>query len=83
MSVQGSRFHPIEIGLSMLYKMLVILILGPVVIGVFIFEIIVSSSSMFNHANVKLPLWLDRVLRVFGSHARHAPGASFDRKTRD
>ena len=61
----GARFHPLEIILSMLYKMLVIVLLGSAVIGVFVFEILLTASSMFNHANVKLPLWLDRAVRVF------------------
>jgi len=60
----GSRFHPVEIALSMIYKMLVILVLGPLAVSVFVFEIIVSASAMFNHANVKLPLWLDKLLRI-------------------
>ena len=30
-----------------------------------IFEVLLNGSAMFNHANIKLPLWLDRVLRLF------------------
>ena len=60
----GNRFHPIEIVLSMLYKFVVILLLGPAALGVFLFEVLLNGSAMFNHANVKLPLWLDKVLRL-------------------
>ncbi len=60
----GIRFHPVEIVLSMLYKMVVVLLLGPHVIGVFIFEVILNGSAMFNHANVRLPLWLDKTVRT-------------------
>ncbi len=60
----GARFHPVEIAASMLYKMLVILLVGPAVVAVFVFELILSASAMFNHANVKLPLWLDKTVRV-------------------
>ena len=60
----GLRFHPIEIGLSMLYKIVLVLLLGPVAVAVVIFEVILNGTAMFNHANVKLPLWLDRVLRL-------------------
>ena len=60
----GIRFHPVEIVLSMLYKMVIVLILGPHIIGVFLFEIILNGSAMFNHANVRLPLWLDKTIRI-------------------
>ncbi len=60
----GIRFHPVEIVLSMLYKMVIVLILGPHVIGVFIFEVVLNGSAMFNHANIRLPLWLDKIVRI-------------------
>jgi sterol desaturase/sphingolipid hydroxylase (fatty acid hydroxylase superfamily) len=58
------RFHPIEIVLSMLWKAAVIIALGAPPIAVLIFEIVLNSSSMFNHANLKLPAGVDRVLRL-------------------
>ena len=61
----GFRFHPIEAALSMLYKCLLILIIGPIVTAVILFEIILNASAMFNHANVKLPQRLDKFLRLF------------------
>ena len=61
----GSRFHPIEIGLSLAYKMCLVVILGAPVLAVIIFEIILNGCAMFNHSNVKLPLSLDRLLRRF------------------
>ena len=60
----GIRFHPVEIVLSMLYKFVVIIALGAPALGVFIFEVLLNGSAMFNHANLKLPAWLDRVLRT-------------------
>lgn len=60
----GNRFHPIEIVLSMLYKFVIIFLLGPAAFGVFLFEVLLNGSAMFNHANVKLPLGIDKVLRV-------------------
>jgi sterol desaturase/sphingolipid hydroxylase (fatty acid hydroxylase superfamily) len=30
---------------------------------VLIFEVLLNATSMFNHSNVRMPLWLDRVLR--------------------
>jgi len=61
----GSRFHPIEIFLSMLIKFSAIVVLGAPVIAVFIFEIVLNLTAMFNHANARLPIGLDRILRLF------------------
>jgi sterol desaturase/sphingolipid hydroxylase (fatty acid hydroxylase superfamily) len=61
----GLRFHPVEIALSMIYKFAVIILLGAPPLGVFVFEVLLNGSAMFNHANFRLPLALDRVLRMF------------------
>jgi sterol desaturase/sphingolipid hydroxylase (fatty acid hydroxylase superfamily) len=58
------RFHPVEIALSMLYKVAWVLVLGPSVLAVILFEIILCGCAMFNHANLDLPRWLDRALRA-------------------
>jgi len=60
----GARFHPIEIILSMFIKFAAILLLGPPVVAVVVFEVLLSSMAVFNHANIRLPLGLDRVLRL-------------------
>ncbi|MES9833604.1 MAG: sterol desaturase family protein [Candidatus Thiodiazotropha sp. DIVDIV] len=59
----GARFHPIEILLSMLIKITTIAALGPSVMAVLIFEVVLNSMAMFNHGNVSLPQWFDRILR--------------------
>jgi sterol desaturase/sphingolipid hydroxylase (fatty acid hydroxylase superfamily) len=59
----GARFHPIEILLSMLIKFAVILLLGPPLAAVVIFEVLLNAMAMFNHSNVRMPLALDGVLR--------------------
>ncbi|MBE0475152.1 sterol desaturase family protein [Rhodoferax sp.] len=59
----GARFHPIEIVLSMLIKIATIAVLGPPVLAVVIFEVILNAAAMFNHGNIRLPVGLDRVLR--------------------
>ncbi len=61
----GSRFHPIEIILSLLIKFATIMILGPPIVAVVIFELILNITSMFNHANIKIPQYIDRLLRWF------------------
>ncbi len=60
----GSRFHPVEIIFSMLIKFAAILALGAPALAVVIFEIILNAMSIFNHGNVRLPLGVDRVLRL-------------------
>jgi sterol desaturase/sphingolipid hydroxylase (fatty acid hydroxylase superfamily) len=60
----GVRFHPIEIVLSMLIKIAVVLALGIPPVAVFVFEVVLNATSMFNHGNVAMPSWLDRVLRL-------------------
>jgi sterol desaturase/sphingolipid hydroxylase (fatty acid hydroxylase superfamily) len=61
----GARFHPIEIVLSMLIKFAVIAVLGAPAAAVLIFEVLLNATAMFNHANVKLPAGVDRILRRF------------------
>ncbi len=60
----GSRFHPIEIMLSLAIKFLMVLILGVPAEAVILFEIILNGAAMFNHSNVRLPLKLDRLMRI-------------------
>lgn len=59
------RFHPIEIGLSILWKIVCVLALGASVWAVLLFEILLNACAMFSHANIRLPAALDGVLRVF------------------
>ena len=59
----GLRFHPVEILGSMLFKIGLILALGPTPFAVVVFEAILNSMAMFSHSNITLPLWLDNALR--------------------
>ena len=59
------RFHPIEILVSMAWKGAVVALLGAPAAAVLVFEIILNGMAMFNHSNVRLPLWADRLLRPF------------------
>ena len=61
----GSRFHPIEIIISMLIKLATIVVLGPAVVAVIIFEVLLNGMAMFNHGNVGLPKIIDNFLRLF------------------
>jgi sterol desaturase/sphingolipid hydroxylase (fatty acid hydroxylase superfamily) len=83
----GSRFHPVEILLSMLIKFAVIVLLGPPIVAVVVFEVLLNASSMFNHSNVRLPSALDALLRwlivtpdmhrVHHSHLDHETNSNF------
>jgi len=57
------RFHPIEIALSMLIKISVVAALGPPVVAVLIFEVLLNASAMFNHGNIRLSERWDGFLR--------------------
>lgn len=57
------RFHPVEIGLSLLWKACVVVLLGLTPATVVLFELLLSASAIFTHANVRLPQGVDRRLR--------------------
>lgn len=59
----GVRFHPLEILFSMLYKCGVVLLLGPAVLAVVVFEVVLNGTAIFNHANMRLPKGFDKALR--------------------
>src|SRR5262249_13634044 len=39
--------------------------LGTPALAVLLFEVLLNATSLFNHGNVSLPGWLDRLLRLF------------------
>ena len=61
----GLRFHPIEIVLSMIWKMAIVAALGAPPIAVLIFEVVLNATAIFNHSNVALPRGADAILRLF------------------
>ncbi|MEZ5926147.1 MAG: sterol desaturase family protein [Hyphomicrobiaceae bacterium] len=60
----GIRFHPVEIGLSMIYKSGIVVAFGISPVAVLVFEVLLNGTAMFNHANVRLPAWLDKAIRT-------------------
>jgi len=60
----GLRFHPVEILISMGIKIAAVAALGPPVIVVILFEIILNGTAMFNHGNISLPAAVDAYLRL-------------------
>jgi sterol desaturase/sphingolipid hydroxylase (fatty acid hydroxylase superfamily) len=61
----GIRFHPIEMILSMAIKFAVIAVLGAPALAVLLFEILLNATALFSHANARLPLGVDRIVRLF------------------
>jgi sterol desaturase/sphingolipid hydroxylase (fatty acid hydroxylase superfamily) len=60
----GLRFHPLEILISMGLKLALVVVFGPPAIAVLVFEVILNGTSLFNHSNIRIPLGLDRILRL-------------------
>jgi len=71
----GLRFHPIEIGLSVLLKFAACALIGADVVGVVLFEVLLNAAAMFTHGNVRLPGridgWVRRVLVTPDMHLIH------------
>jgi len=59
----GTRFHPIEILISTAIKCAAVAAIGAPAVAVLIFEVLLNATAMFNHANVRMPAGLDRLLR--------------------
>lgn len=80
----GFRFHPVEILASMGLKIGMIYLLGPSALAVLLFEILLSGTALFNHSNLALPDWLDRVARlVLVTPDMHRVHHSIDRAEHD
>lgn len=60
----GIRFHPLEILLSLLWKCAVVALLGVGPWTVVAFEAVLNASALFTHANLRLPVRVDRALRL-------------------
>lgn len=58
------RFHPLEIIISMFYKVCFIYLLGADPAAVIAFEIILNGCATFNHSNVNIPEKIDKKLRL-------------------
>lgn len=61
----GLRFHPLEILVSVGIKLAAVAALGPPVMAVLIFEVLLNGTSLFNHGNIRMTEKMDRFLRRF------------------
>lgn len=78
------RFHPIEIALSMVFKIAVVYAVGAPMVAVVVFEIVLNGAAMFNHANIRLPQGVDRWLRLgVVTPDMHRVHHSIDRREHD
>ncbi len=60
----GVRFHPFEIGLSMVIKLGLVVALGAHPAAVVMFEVLLSAFSLFTHADFAFPPRVERILRM-------------------
>lgn len=58
------RFHPIELIISLVYKGLIVLLLGASVTSVVIFEFMLIMGAAFSHSNWRLQSSFDKFLRL-------------------
>jgi len=58
------RFHPLEIIISLFYKVLCIYLIGANPMAVVVFEIILNGAAIFNHSNISLSPFLDKIIRT-------------------
>lgn len=61
----GTRFHPVEMLLSLGIKAAMIFLIGAPMAAVLMFEILLNVTAMFNHSNIRMPVAVDAVLRLF------------------
>lgn len=80
----GIRFHPGEIALSMLWKIALVYALGASLAAVIAFEIVLNATTLFNHANLRLPAGIERWLRrLVVTPDMHRVHHSTDRREHD
>lgn len=78
------RFHPFEIILSMLYKVVIVLVIGASPAAVIVFAVGLNLCAMFNHSNWRLSLPFDRLLRwIMVTPDMHRVHHSFLRRETD
>lgn len=60
----ATRFHLIEIFVSLIFKVGLIALIGPPVVAVILFELLLNFSAMFNHANISLSSKIEQPVRL-------------------
>lgn len=60
----ASRFHTVEILFSSILRVSLLLLIGCRIEELALYELLLFTVVQFHHANIGLPEWLDRALRV-------------------
>lgn len=58
----GFRFHPGEVALSALFRMVQIALIGPLLAAFLVYEVVFQIETFFHHSNLRLPPRLDAAL---------------------
>jgi sterol desaturase/sphingolipid hydroxylase (fatty acid hydroxylase superfamily) len=61
----ASRFHLGELAISALIKISLVFFLGAEIMGLIVFEVLVVLTSQFQHSNIRLPAWFERLWLIF------------------
>lgn len=78
------RFHPAELLLSLPLRLATVALVGVPVVAVLLFEVVFAVANFVEHANIRLPLHLERVIaRVLVTPALHRLHHSRERKHLD
>ncbi len=59
------RFHPLEFVVNLIIGVPIVVIFGMSPWVLLFYELLDAGINVFSHANVRLPIWLDRALRYF------------------
>lgn len=62
-STTGTRFHPLEILISLLWKTALVAALGISPWTVVIYEAVLNAAAVYTHGNIRIPSKLDHTLR--------------------
>ena len=61
----GVRFHFGEMALSVGWRALQIAAIGPSALGLWLYQVLLASSVLFHHSNIRLPVRIERALVRF------------------
>lgn len=59
----GNRHHPGESVIRFIFTTIAVLVVGAPIWLIFLYQTLSVVLTQFNHANVKMPIWLDKTLR--------------------
>lgn len=58
------RFHPLEFVVTLPITLAGVVAFGPHALAILVYELLDASITIFTHANIRLPRWLDALLRL-------------------